>query len=199
MKRKSRKHGRKSPRKHRPAHRSSRRKGAKKRRALRTALLNLLPKNKQNKRQSQTQQKALAALARMRRGLSLARATRFEHIKQSTFLRYVGGAVYRSGPGKPWKVVKVDRFAARMTILTEQGPVIALVHGSRERTRLARYDIALRKWRAGEEGADQELKTFEGQTVAGYVLITDTQILIRLEEAGQLDFDTLYFSVGGSS
>jgi hypothetical protein len=144
--------------------------------------------------------RALAALARMRReNLSLARATRIEHIKPSTFLRHVGSAVYRSGPGKPWKPTKSDRFGARMTVLTAQGPTTVLVRGSRERTRLARYDIALRKWRAAEDGADKELMAFQGQTVGGHILITDLELLIRLEEAGQLDFDALYFSVGASS
>ena len=86
-----------------------------------------------------------------------------------------------------------------MTILTEQGPIFDVVRSSIERTRLARYDIALRKWRAGEDGAEQELLAFKGQTVAGHVLITDPDVLIRLEEAGQLDFDNLYYSVGGGS
>jgi hypothetical protein len=84
-----------------------------------------------------------------------------------------------------------------MTVLTAQGPTLVVVKGSVERTRLARYDIALRKWRAGEDGADRELLAFQGQTVGGQVLITDPNLLIQLEEAGQLDFDTLYFSVGG--
>jgi hypothetical protein len=86
-----------------------------------------------------------------------------------------------------------------MTVLTAQGPTTVLVRGSRERTRLARYDIALRKWRAAEDGADKELMAFQGQTVGGHILITDLELLIRLEEAGQLDFDALYFSVGASS
>jgi hypothetical protein len=156
-----------------------------------------LPKNTQ---QTAVHQKALAALARMRReNLSLAKATRLEHIKPATFLRHVGSAVHRSGPGKPWKPTKADRFGARMTVLTAQGPTTVFVRGSLERTRLARYDIALRKWRAGEDGADKALMAFQGQTVGGHALITDSDLLIQLEEAGQLDFDTLYFAVGGGS
>jgi len=70
------------------------------------------------------------------------------------------------------------------------------VRGSRERTRLARYEIALRKFRAGEDGAEKELATFRRLTVGGHVLVTDVNLLIQLEEAGQLDFDSLYYSVG---
>jgi hypothetical protein len=55
----------------------------------------------------------------------------------------------------------------------------------------------LRKWRAAEDGAAEELSKFEGLKVAGYVLITDPDTLIRLEEAEQLDFDAFYQSLGG--
>lgn len=202
MKRKSRNSAKKrnakkaqSPR----AHVESQRKGAKKRRSRfkKPRRRFLVPKSA---RQTAVSQKALAALARMRReNLSLAKATRLEHIKPTTFLRYVGSAVHRSGPGKPWKPTKADRFGARMTVLTAQGPTIVFVRGSLERTRLARYDIALRKWRAGEDGADKALMAFQGQTVGGHVLITDSDLLIQLEEAGELDFDTFYVSVGGGS
>jgi hypothetical protein len=44
-----------------------------------------------------------------------------------------------------------------------------------------------------------ELKAFEGRRVAGHTLITDTKLLIQLEEAGQLDFDNLYTSFRGRS
>ena len=128
--------------------------------------------------------------------LSLSKATRREHIKPNTFLRHVGSAVHRSGPGKPWKASKSDSLSARMRILTPQGPVFDVVRGSRERTRLARYEIALRKFRAGEDGAEKELATFRRLTVGGHVLVTDVNLLIQLEEAGQLDFDSLYYSVG---
>jgi hypothetical protein len=149
-------------------------------------------------RQSALHGKALDALGRMRRlGWSLNKAAKSEHIKSQTILRHVGKALYRSGPGKPWKATKSDRLAEKMAVLTEQGPVFAVVRSSIERTRLSRYNTALRKWRAAEDGALQELLAFEGQTVAGYVLITDPDVLIRLEEAGQLDFDAFYYSLGG--
>jgi hypothetical protein len=51
-------------------------------------------------------------------------------------------------------------------------------------------------FRGAEEGAEAALKTFKGKTVGGHKLITDTKLLIQLEEAGQLDFDAFYKSVG---
>jgi hypothetical protein len=197
MKRKTRKLARKRNAKKVLAFRAnSRRKRATKKRSTHTRIRRrlLIPKNR---RRTEVQRKALAALAHMRREkMSLAKATRLEHIKQSTFHRYVGSAVYQSGPGKPWKVAKSDRLSAKMTILTAQGPTFAMVRGSVERTRLARYDIVVRKVRAGEDGAVVELQVFKGQTVAGLPLITDPALLIQLEEAGQLDFDALYYSAG---
>jgi hypothetical protein len=86
-----------------------------------------------------------------------------------------------------------------MTVLTEKGPVTAVVSNSRERRLLGQYDAAVRKFRADEDGAERALKAFEGKTVGGYTLITDTRLLIQLEEAGQLDFDTLYTSFGVGS
>jgi hypothetical protein len=134
----------------------------------------------------------------MRRlGWSLNKAAKQERIKPQTILRHVGKALYRSGPGKPWKATKSDRLPEKVMVLTEQGPIFVAVRSSVERTRLSRYYIALRKWRAAEDGAAEELSKFKGLKVAGYGLITNPDTLIRLEEAGQLDFDAFYYSLGG--
>lgn len=155
----------------------------------------LIPKTP---RQSTTHRKARAVIGLMRRlGWSLNKAAKYERIKPQTVLRHVGKALYRSGPGKPWKATKSDRLPERVMILTEQGPIFAEVRSSVERSRLSRYYIALRKWRAAEDGAQDELSKFKGLTVAGHELITEPDTLISLEEAGQLDFDAFYYSVGG--
>ncbi|MGB7283919.1 MAG: hypothetical protein WBE13_16755 [Candidatus Acidiferrum sp.] len=129
--------------------------------------------------------------------MSLNKAAKQEHIKPQTVLRHVGRALYRSGPGKPWKATRSDRLPEKLPIPTEQGLVSTVVRSSIERTLLSRYYVVLRKWRAAEDGAAEELLEFEGLKVAGHVLITDPDTLIRLEEAGQLDFDAFYYSVGG--
>jgi hypothetical protein len=196
MKRKSRKASRKSNRP--PVQKSQSRKNRKrvtKRRTRSTKRSFLIPKTK---RQSASHRKARAALGVMRRlGWSLNKAAKQEHIKPQTVLRHVGKALYRSGPGKPWKATKSDRLPEKVMVLTVQGPIFVVVRSSIERTRLSRYYVALRKWRAAEDGAAEELSKFEGLTVAGYALITDQDMLIRLEEAGQLDFDAFYYSLGG--
>ena len=86
-----------------------------------------------------------------------------------------------------------------MNILTPLGLTAVLVRGSRERTRLGQYNVALRKWRRAEPGAEVELAKFKGKRVGGHLLITDTKLLATLEDADVMDFDELYSSLTGGS
>jgi len=54
-------------------------------------------------------------------------------------------------------------------------------------------------FRATEDGAENELEKFKGKTVGGHKLIVDIRVLIELEEAGELDFESLYSPFGGKS
>jgi hypothetical protein len=146
------------------------------------------------------QERVLRVLGRMRRdNVSLSVASRLEGIKPETVVRRARSALYRPGPGKPWKAAQSDQLSAVMTVLTRFGPTTAAVHGSQERKLLGRYNLALRMWRAGEDGAAAAIRTFRGKTVGGHTLITDTKLLIQLEEAGRLDFDNLYSSFQADS
>lgn len=194
---------RKPIRKHRASgkkHQARRKSRKPPRRRTKRRPIQLLPAIPVSKRDADIRERVLRALGRMRRdGDSLSKATRLEGIKPDTFLRVAGSAVRRAGRGKPWKAVPEDQIAALMTVLTEKGPVTAVVSNSRERRLLGQYDAALRMFRAGDDGAERALKAFEGKKVGGYTLITDTSLLIQLEEAGELDFDTLYTSLGARS
>ena len=150
-------------------------------------------------REVKARNRALHALARVRRGESLSQAARAEHVKLATIKKYLGGQFHQDAPGKRWKPTKSDRLTARMNVLTPRGPMTVSVRGSRERTRLARYNVALAKWRRGEPGADAELAAFEGQTVGGHPLITDGKLLATLEDASVIDFDELYSSLTGGA
>jgi hypothetical protein len=146
------------------------------------------------------QERVFRVLGHMRRNnVSLSVAARLEGIKPETVVRHARNALYRSGPGKPWKVAQIDQLSAVMTVITRFGPTTVVVHGSRERRLLGHYNFALRMWRAGEHGAEAALRTFRGKTVGGLTLITDTKLLIQLEEAGRLDFDNLYSSLGAEA
>ncbi len=150
-----------------------------------------------NQREVEARTRALHALARVRRGESLSQASQAEHVKLSTIKRYLGNQFHQDAPGKRWNATKSDRLSAQLNVLTPQGTIVATVRGSRERIRLGRYNIALRKWRLGEPGAEAELAKFEGKRVGGHLLITDTKLLATLEDADVMDFDELYSSLTG--
>jgi hypothetical protein len=89
-------------------------------------------------------------------------------VKAATVLKHLPKEFHQDAPGKPWKPVSnSDRLSARMNVLTKRGVVQARARGSRERSRLGRHGIAIRKWREGRPGAEADLATFEGQTVGG--------------------------------
>lgn len=152
------------------------------------------------KRQSIRDPRVARALGLMRReGASASKAAHSERMKLETFKNGAGRNLYRSGPGKPWKARSEDQLRFSMTVITSQGPLAVIVSNSQERKLLHDYDFAVRRFRAGEDGAETALKEFEGKTVGGHALITDVKLLIDLEEAGLLDFEGFYTAIGGRS
>ena len=148
-------------------------------------------------REAETRNRALNALARVRRGESLSQAARAEHVKPLTIRKYVGSQFHQDAPGKPWRASESDRLTARMNVLTPLGMVVAEVRGSRQRSLLGRYNVALAKWRRGEPGGETELAAFDGKRVGGHVLITDVKLLATLEDAGEMGLEELYASLMG--
>ena len=134
-----------------------------------------------------------------RKGVSASEAAHDQGMKLTTFVKGAGRSLYRSGRGKPWKARNEDQLRFSMTVLTRKGRVDVIVRNSRERKLLHDYESAVRMFRADEDGAEEELKKFEGKAIGGHKLITDTKLLIELEEADELDFESLYNPVGGKS
>jgi hypothetical protein len=150
-----------------------------------------------NPREAEVQRRVARVLRRMQDDHeSLSKAARLEKIKSKTFVRYARPALRRSGPGKPWRAIPEDQLPFVMNVLTEFGPTPEIIHSRRERKLLGAYNRAVRMFRGGEDGAEAALLVFRGKTVAGRTLITDIKRLIELEEAGKLDFDDLYSSLG---
>jgi hypothetical protein len=153
-----------------------------------------------NKRAVITDPRVLRALGLMRReGTSASEAAHQEEMKLETFRRRAGRYLYRSGPGKPWKALSQDQLAASMNVITDRGVLAVIVRNSRERKLLHQYNAALRMFRAGEDGAEAALEAFAGCTVGGHALVVDPNLLMQLEEAGELDFENLYASFGDKS
>jgi hypothetical protein len=134
-----------------------------------------------------------------REGVSASVAARREGMKLNTFRKGAGRFLYRSGPGKPWRARSEDQLRFSMPVLTRKGRVAVIVRNSRERKLFHDYESVLRMFRGAEDGAEEELKKFEGKTVSGHKLIVDIRVLVELEEADELDFESLYTPFGGKS
>jgi hypothetical protein len=152
------------------------------------------------RRQVITDPRIARGLGLMRRyGISASEAAKREGIKLDTFRKGAGRFLHRSGLGKPWKARTEDQLRFSMSVLTPKGRVAVIVRNSRERKLLHDYETAVNMFRGAEDGADEELKKFAGKRVGGHELVTDPNILIELEEADELDFDSLYTPPGGKS
>lgn len=134
-----------------------------------------------------------------RENFSLSEACRQEHIKPTTFRRYVGSAVRQDKPGGRFHATKGDSFRRDLQIPTAKGPAVVSVYGSKNARFLADYLNAISEWR--RTGKQEKLARFIGKklTVDGTVieLITDPAMLMPLAEADVLHIDQLYASASG--
>jgi hypothetical protein len=152
------------------------------------------------RRQTITDPRVARGLGVMRReGVSASEAARDQGMKLKTFVKGAGRSLYRSGRGKPWKARTEDQLRFSMTVLTPKGRVDVVLRNSRERKLLHEYESAVRMFRADEDGWERELKKFEGMKIGGHKLITDPKLLVELEEADELNFESLYTPFGGKS
>ena len=77
-----------------------------------------------------------------------------------------------------------------MVIPTTIGNVPETVRGSKQASQLGRYTSVVGKYL--RTGDIESLAEFEGQSIAGHVLITDPEILSSLAQAGALTLDEIY-------
>jgi len=150
---------------------------------------------RRSEREAQTRTRALNALALMRRKhLSLATASRLEHIKPATVLRYVGSAIHHNRFGGWYRATKGDRFRRDIQIPTAQGPVTIPVYGSKNAESISKYLNAVAHYlRTGDQ---TRLRPFRGKTIKvggkKIKLVTDPDKLSLLAEADALHLDQLY-------
>jgi hypothetical protein len=160
--------------------------------------------NKASKLSSRSQSaraRALHALSLMRREkLSLAEASRLEHIKPGTLLKYVGRAIRQDKPGGRYQATASDRFRRDVQIPTALGQTTISISGSKAATEIAKYQNAVARYL--RNGDASKLKRFQGKKVGigknKVELITDPATLSSLALAGALQFDQLYASVAGA-
>ena len=130
---------------------------------------------KKRERIQETYNRALHVLARMRRtDATLTAAAREEHIDPRTVKEYLASelrGIREEGRTLP---TKSDRRRRDMLIPTMEGMSPEPVHGSKEASRLGRYMAALSKHLRDRKYLDV-LREFEGQSIAGHLLITDPE------------------------
>jgi hypothetical protein len=139
-------------------------------------------------------ERALRVISRIRRGESLARASRRVGISSTMVRRYARTAFTRDWRGR-WHVKPVDRLERTMRWLDHRGLTTVEPADSTEATKVSKY------WQAVDHflltGDDRLLRRFRHmrlrtrhQTSLGF--ITDPDLLERLAYAGQLSFEEMY-------
>ena len=149
-------------------------------------------------RQRDLRNRALHALALMRKGESLAAACRAEHIKPDTFLRHVGSAVQHDKPGGRFRIAKADTLTRDLQVHTSDGRVRVAAKGITAARRFSDYENAIAHF--NRTGDTSRLKPFKGKTFTAegrrHEFLTDPDRLMELVEADALRLDSLYASVG---
>jgi hypothetical protein len=145
-----------------------------------------------------TYDRALHALALMRKGESLAAACRAEHIKPQTLLRHVGNAVRHDKPGGRYRVARTDTLRRDLEVQTPDGPVYVSAKGIKVAREFADHANAIAHF--NRTGDESRLKRFKGKTFkAGrkrHEFLTDPDALMVLADADALP-ESLYTSFTG--
>jgi hypothetical protein len=148
-------------------------------------------------RQSATYDRALHALALMRRGESMSAACRAEHIKPDTLRRYVGAAIRHDKPGGRFRVVARDALTRHLQVPTAGGTVPVSAKGIKAARQFAAHANAIAHF--NRTGDTSKLKRFVGKTFRSegrtYEFLTDPDTLMMLADADALRLDSLYASV----
>jgi hypothetical protein len=157
--------------------------------------------NSSDQRQAQARNRALHALALMRREkLSRAQACRLAHIKPVTFQRYVGRAVRQERPGGRYHSLNTDKFRRDLQVPTLLGPMPVPVRGLKNARDVSEYSNAVGVYL--RTGKTKQLARFKGNKVGPrgqqVELITDPDTLTMLAQSGALQLDQLYSAFAGT-
>lgn len=150
-----------------------------------------------NAREAEERDRALAALATMRRDkASLRAAASAAEIDSATVKRYVGSALRKDQSGH-YRASRYDRIPRTLNFLTPTGPVAVTVRDSRTASKIAEHSNAVRKYvRTGDVSALEAFKN-ESFRAAGinHRFVTGVDALDQLADAGSLtSFESLYYA-----
>jgi hypothetical protein len=147
-----------------------------------------MPKN--NGKTNLAQSRALAVLARMRsRGESLSQAARLEHTTPRTVRKVVGKQLKRDASGH-YRATRGDTLRRDLSVLGFDGYEPVVTRSSKQASLAAEHLVAVGRFlRTGDA---EWLKRFVGKRAGGVELLTDTDRLSELADAGLVKLDALY-------
>lgn len=133
--------------------------------------------------------RAMAALRYMRsEGLALTAAAEIAGTTPRTVRRYAAPALERQG--NRWRPTSGDRLYRRMAVFGATGRADVDVRGSRVASLVGSHFNAVDRYlRTGDASV---LAPFRGKRVGGVELLTDVEIIERLDAAHELDIDDIY-------
>lgn len=139
-------------------------------------------------------ERALEVLQLMRsKGFSLTRAAREAHTTPETTRKRVGRELNRSKNGR-YAATTSDRLTRRVWFLTKTGKVELPLRGSRAASRVAQHMAAVDQFLT--TGDARSLAAFKGRAIRSgkrsFPFLTDTEVLERLADAGEVSFERLY-------
>jgi hypothetical protein len=154
---------------------------------------NAIPRNQ---REAHAREKALAAVARMRReNLSLSAAAKVEGTHPRTVRRYAATALERAGRRGLFRAKASDRIARRLNFVTPQGSIEIVVRSSRIASNIGEYLNAVRKYvNTGDTSALARFrnKAFRSADGVEHEFTTEPALLDSLARAGILAIEGLY-------
>jgi hypothetical protein len=144
---------------------------------------------------SAARERALRALAAIRRGYTVTKAARDNGVTVRTIKRYVGSALVQDRPGGRIRATKSDRLVRYLQIPGPDGPREVNVRGSKAASQFANYKAAINRLLAGDRNA---MEKWHGKKIAGIELITDTKTLVEQARKEILPY-SLYRSLSGGA
>jgi hypothetical protein len=137
--------------------------------------------------------RALDAVSRMLKGLTIGQAAHDSGTTVATVKRYASPALRKDRSGRIVAKER-DQLAAYMEVPTTGGTQLLLVIGARSRHLLSAYWEAAQFFR--DFGIPEVLAPFESLTInvegVEIPLITDPHVLTRLFKEGRMSFESLY-------
>jgi hypothetical protein len=146
-------------------------------------------------RSREARQRAIRALAAIRRGMSISHAARENQVTPRTIKRYAGSALVQARRGGRIRAAKNDHIVRPLTVAGPRGPIDIDVNSLKTASEFAKYKAAVNRWLEGDANA---LADWRGKRIAGIDLVTDGKLLKELADKDLLPY-SLYRSVSGGA